>query len=60
MIKRVLRACVPLVLTCGIQACTPIHDLDAPCKNFGRYCSQELVNIQEYQNFNNNNNKEKE
>lgn len=37
-----------LLLLCflfGLNACTNPPDLDAPCKEFGKYCAQAPINI---------------
>lgn len=42
--NHVLKGCV-LIYVLIISACTPVHDLDAPCKDFGRFCHQEPINF---------------
>ena len=42
MLKKVLY----LVGLIALTACAKVHDLDAPCREFGRYCSQQPINVE--------------
>lgn len=41
-----LKIVVSLALVIGLSACTKLPDLDAPCRDFGRYCSQLPINVE--------------
>ena len=34
-----------LCLLFGLNACTKAPDLDAPCKEFGKYCATAPINV---------------
>ena len=40
-----IRSVLWLCLLLGLNACSKPPDLDAPCKEFGKYCSQEPINV---------------
>ena len=35
-----------IVVIIALSACNKVPDLDAPCREFGRYCPQQPINIQ--------------
>lgn len=41
-----LKIVVSIALVLGLSACTKPPDLDAPCRDFGRYCSQQPINVE--------------
>ena len=40
-----LKIIMSIVLVIGLSACTKPPDLDAPCREFGRYCPQQPINV---------------
>ena len=34
------------VLAIALGACNKVPDLDAPCREFGRYCPQQPINVE--------------
>jgi hypothetical protein len=42
---KILLRCGCLLWILGLGACTKPIDLDAPCPDYGRYCSQSPINV---------------
>jgi len=40
-----LKIILNLVLAISLSACSKPPDLDAPCRDFGRHCSQQAINV---------------
>lgn len=48
MLARVL---VGILCLCVLEGCTKLPDLDAPCREFGKYCAQLPINVEPLHNL---------